>query len=65
MSACEQCPWLSKAKRDLDVILNTPGVQQAAMDGKFFCCHVRMGECSGVKVWARKQRAQQQQKTKT
>lgn len=40
---CVKCPWIAKGQPDL-----TPEVRQAAVDGKWFCCHVHMGTCFGA-----------------
>jgi len=45
---CARCPWLVEHE------LLTPEVQAAGLAGEWFCCHVRMGTCTGVAVWRRR-----------
>lgn len=51
---CKACPWVSNQQRDL-VAINQPQVKAAALAGQMFVCHVRMGECQGIKIFREKE----------
>lgn len=53
---CAGCPWTSKAARDRAAL--TDEVRAAAVEGKWFCCHVHMGTCYGAERYGKAKRQQ-------